>query len=232
MTDIADSWNRVRAAIEAAARRAGRDPGEVRVIAATKTKSVELIHEAIAAGIRDFGENYVQEAAAKVARVRADVRWHMIGHLQRNKAARAVELFDTIQSLDSVALGRALARCGLERGRRVRVLVEVNLGGETSKSGIAPAAAADLLRALAEEQWLSIEGLMAIPPPGPPQLAQRYYRQLRLLRDHLRERAPSNAPLAELSMGMSDDFEVAVEEGATMVRIGRALLGERRAAAS
>lgn len=232
MTDIRANWNRVQAAIAAAAHRVGRDPSSVRVIAASKTKPPEIIRAAIAAGVRDFGENYVQEATDKIPQVDAAVAWHMIGHLQRNKAPRAVELFETIQSLDSVALGRVLARHGAKRGRAVRVLVEVHLGGEGSKSGVAADRVADLLAALGAEEWLSIDGLMTIPPPGPAEVARRFFRQLRCLRDTLRERAPGNAPLRELSMGMTDDFAVAVEEGATMVRIGRALLGERPAHAA
>jgi pyridoxal phosphate enzyme (YggS family) len=229
MPDIGSNWARVRAAIAAAARRAGRDPSSVRVIAASKTKSPAVIRAAIAAGIRDFGENYVQEAADKIAQIGEPAAWHMIGHLQRNKAARAVELFETIQSVDSVALGRALARHGERRGRPVRILVEVNLGGESSKSGLHAEHVAGLLAVLGTEQGLSIDGLMTIPPPGPAEVARRFFCELRCLRDTLWEKAPGNAPLRELSMGMTDDFEVAVEEGATMVRIGRALLGERPA---
>lgn len=229
MPDIGSNWKRVRAAIAAAAQRVGRDPSAVRVIAASKTKSAAIVRAAIAVGIRDFGENYVQEAADKIPQVQAAVAWHMIGHLQRNKAARAVDLFETIQSLDSVALGRVLARYGDRRGRPVRVLIEVNLGGESSKRGVPADQVAGLLAALGTEEGLSIDGLMAIPPPGPAEVARRFFRELRCLRDTLREKAPANAPLRELSMGMTDDFEVAVEEGATMVRIGRALLGERQA---
>jgi pyridoxal phosphate enzyme (YggS family) len=227
MSTIAANWQRVRAAIEAASARANRDPEEVRVIAATKTKSADVVREAIASGLRDFGENYVQEAAGKIAAVGAGVHWHMIGHLQRNKAARAVELFDIIQTLDSVGLGRTLSRLGAERGRAVRVLLEVNLGGEASKAGIQAEQAPGLLAALAGEEYLSIEGLMTVPPPGPPDVARSFFRELRCLRDRLQQAAPANARLRELSMGMTDDFEVAIEEGATMVRIGRALLGER-----
>lgn len=227
MTDIAANWLRVRRAVENAAARADRDPAEVRVIAATKTKSVETIREAVAAGLRDFGENYVQEAATKIPVLGGDVRWHLIGHLQRNKAARAVEMFDTIHTLDSVALGQSLGRLGAARGAPVRTLLEINLGGESSKSGIRAEDAPGLLAALAAEEYLAIEGLMTVPPAGPPEVARSFFRELRCLRDRLRQGAGANATLRELSMGMTDDFEVAIEEGATMVRIGRALLGER-----
>lgn len=227
MSRIAENWHRVRQSIAYAAARAGRSGAEIRVVAASKMKPVSAIREAIEAGIRDFGENYVQEAAPKIDAVGAEARWHMIGHLQRNKAARAVELFDMIHTVDSVALGKSLGRHGAARGKPVRVLLEVNLGGESSKSGIRPGEAADLLAALAGEEYLVVEGLMTVPPPGPPELARGFFRKLRCLRDRLGETAPANAPLLELSMGMSDDYEVAVEEGATIVRIGRALLGER-----
>jgi pyridoxal phosphate enzyme (YggS family) len=228
MTDVAANWRAVCARVAAAARRAGRAAASVRIIAVAKTKPVEMIEAAIAAGAADIGENYVQEAAEKIRRIRAPVAWHAIGHLQRNKAARAVELFQVIHTLDSEALGAALARHAEQRGRVVRVLVEVNIGGEATKAGVAPAQVAGLLAALASQRWLLIDGLMAIPPPGPSaDDARPYCRALRELRDRLRRDAPPNAPLGELSMGMTDDFEVAVEEGATMVRIGRAIFGER-----
>jgi pyridoxal phosphate enzyme (YggS family) len=228
MIDVAANLQVVRKRVAAAAQRAGRDPQTVRIIAAAKTKPVEMIAAAIAAGVSDIGENYVQEAAAKIGRITAPVTWHLIGHLQRNKAARAVELFDVVHTLDNVALADALARHAQPRARPVRVLVEVNVGGEATKHGVAPAEVAALLAALAPQRWLLIDGLMTIPPPGPSaDSARPYFRALRELRDSLRAAAPPNAPLRELSMGMSDDLEVAIEEGATMVRIGRAIFGER-----
>ena len=230
MTDVAVNWQAVRTRVAAAARRAGRDPQAVRIIAVAKTKPVEMIEQAVAAGATDIGENYVQEAAEKIPRVVAPVTWHLIGHLQRNKAAHAVELFDVIHTLDSVALGETLARHALRRAQHVRVLIEVNIGGEATKRGVAPADVAGLLAKLAHQQWLVIDGLMTIPPPGvSAECARPYFRALRELRDRLRNDAPANAPLRELSMGMTDDFEVAIEEGATMVRIGRAIFGEREA---
>ncbi len=230
MTDVASNWRAVCARVAAAARRAGRDPGGVRIIAVSKTKPVEAIEAAIAAGATDIGENYVQEAAAKIGRIGTAARWHLIGHLQRNKAVRAAELFELIHTLDSVALGEALSRHALRRAQPLRVLVEINSGGEATKSGIAPVHVGPLLAALGLLPGLLIDGLMTIPPPGPTaESARRHFRGLRELRDQLRRDAPSNAPLRELSMGMSDDFEVAVEEGATMVRVGRAIFGEREA---
>jgi PLP dependent protein len=156
----------------------------------------------------------------------------MIGHLQRNKAARAVELFQVIHTLDNVPLGMALGRHGEHRGRPVRVLIEVNIGGEATKSGVPANRVQELLAALAAQRWLLIDGLMTIPPPTrTPEAARPHFRGLRALRDALRASAPANAPLRELSMGMTDDFTVAIEEGATMVRIGRAIFGERQVAA-
>jgi pyridoxal phosphate enzyme (YggS family) len=216
MIDVAANLAAVRQRIGAAAARAGRDASSVRLIAVAKTKPPALVGAAVAAGVRDIGENYVQEAVAKRAAVGSDVCWHLIGHLQRNKAARALETFSLIHSLDNVALAEILARHAAARGASARVLVEVNLGGERSKTGVAPQA----LRALLErvrDPHLAVEGLMTVPPPGTD--PRPYFAALRALRDaeHLRE----------LSMGMSDDFEIAIAEGATMIRVGRAIFGER-----
>lgn len=228
MMDVAANWERVRQQVAEAAQKVGRDPQAVRIIVVSKTKPVELIEQAIRAGATDIGENYVQEAVAKIPRITAPVTWHMIGHLQRNKAARAVELFNVIHTLDSVALGEALARHGEHRGQPVRVLLEVNTGGEATKHGVRAEQVEDLLAALADRRWLLIDGLMTIPPPAESAGAARsHFRGLRQLRDQLQRHAPANAPLRELSMGMSDDFTVAIEEGATLVRIGRAIFGER-----
>jgi pyridoxal phosphate enzyme (YggS family) len=227
MTDVAANWQRIRQRATEAAARVGRAAESVRIVAASKAQSVETIEQAIAAGVTDVGESYVQEATEKIGRLTAAIRWHMIGHLQRNKAARAVELFDVIHTLDSVTLGETLARQGERRGRPVRVLIEVNVGAEATKSGVPPGRVQDLLARLAEQRWLLIDGLMAIPPPSPAESARPHFRTLRELRDRLQPDAPANAPLRELSMGMSDDFPVAIEEGATMVRIGRAIFGER-----
>jgi len=228
MIDVAANWQRVCERVAVAARRAGRDPRSIRIIAVSKKKPVELIERVIAAGAVDIGENYVQEAAGKIARIVAPVTWHFIGHLQRNKAPAALELFQVIHTLDSVALADTLCRHAERRGQSVRVLIEVNLGGESTKSGVAPGDVQPLLAALADRRWLRIEGFMAVPPPAESADAARpHFRALYQLRDGLRSGAPVNAPLRELSMGMSDDFEVAIEEGATMVRVGRAIFGER-----
>jgi pyridoxal phosphate enzyme (YggS family) len=232
MTDVAANWTRVCREAAQAAERVGRDPRSVRVIAVSKTQPSERLEQVIAAGATDIGENYVQEAAEKVQRIaepmRASVTWHMIGHLQRNKAARAVELFDMIHTVDSAGLGAAVARHAQRRGRRARVLIEVNVGGEASKTGVPPGAVSDLLGALAAESWLEIDGLMTVPPAArAPEAVRPFFRLLRELRAQVQRHAPANAPLRELSMGMSDDFTVAIEEGATMVRIGRAIFGDR-----
>jgi hypothetical protein len=219
MIDVAGNLAAVRARMAAAAARAGRAAASVRLIAVAKTKPVELVRAAVAAGAGDIGENYVQEAVAKRAALGTAVCWHLIGHLQRNKAAQALATFDLIHSLDSVALGETLARHAAARALPARVLVEVNVGGEASKHGVASAALPALLARL-RDPYLAVEGLMTVPPPGSPADSRRYFRQLRDLRDA--------AGLRELSMGMTDDFEIAIEEGATMVRVGRAIFGERR----
>jgi PLP dependent protein len=227
MIDVAGNWRQAQERVRLAAHRAGRDPAAVRIIAVSKTQPVEAIEQVIAAGATDIGENYVQEAAAKMARIAAPVRWHLIGHLQRNKAARAAGLFDMIHTLDSVALGEVLARQGDLRQRAVRVLIEVNIASEATKSGVLPEQTQALLTALAKRQGLRIEGLMAVPPAaGTAEAARPHFRALCALRDRLVATCP-DVPLCELSMGMTDDFEVAIEEGATIVRIGRAIFGER-----
>jgi len=218
VVDVAANLAAVRIRIARAAQRAGRDPGTVHLIAVSKTKPAALVRAALAAGATDFGENYVQEAVAKRAEVGAGGRWHLIGHLQRNKAARAVETFDCIQTVDSAALGTALARHAAEQQRTIHVLVEVRLGGEATKSGVDPEALPALLAEL-QLPALVVDGLMTVPPPGDPEAARPHFRTLRALGER--------AGLRELSMGMSDDFEVAIEEGATMVRVGRAIFGAR-----
>jgi pyridoxal phosphate enzyme (YggS family) len=218
VVDVAANLAAVRARIVRAAERAGRDPGSVHLIAVSKTKPAALVRAALVAGATDFGENYVQEAVAKRAEMGAGGRWHLIGHLQRNKAARAVETFDCIQTVDSAALAAALARHAAEQQRTIHVLVEVRLGGEATKSGVDPAALPALLADL-RSPALVVDGLMTVPPPGDAEAARPHFRTLRALGER--------AGLRELSMGMSDDFEVAIEEGATMVRVGRAIFGAR-----
>ncbi len=209
----------VRDRIARAAERARRDPSSVGLIAAAKTMPTAAVHAAVEAGVTDIGHNYVQEAVAMVGQVSAPVRWHLIGHLQRNKAAKSAATFDVVQTVDSPGLGEALSRAASKAGRVLSVLVEVNVGGEASKSGVAPEDAAGLVDALRANAGLTVDGLMAIPPPADETQARRYFRQLRDLSEEL--------GLAQLSMGMTNDFEIAIEEGATMVRVGRAIFGER-----
>jgi len=230
MSSVAERWRRIRDAAGEAAMRSGREPRAVTIVAASKSQPVAVLEEALAAGLKDLGENYVQEAEAKIAAIGGRARWHMIGHLQRNKAKRAVELFDVVHTVDNLALGQALDRQAAARGGVLPVLIEVNVGGEATKDGVAPEQAMALLDGLGTCAALRVEGLMTMPPPGPsPEAARPYFRQTRELLERLRAAAPANAPLQALSMGMSDDFTVAIEEGATLVRIGRALLGDRRA---
>jgi pyridoxal phosphate enzyme (YggS family) len=215
---------KVRDRIARAVRLAGRAARPVRLVLASKTQPPEVIAAAYEAGAREFGENYVQEAVAKRAALKnlPDIRWHMIGHLQTNKAKDALETFDIIETLDSERLANALAR--LRPSSPVPVLIEVNLGGETSKTGVAPERVEPLIDAVRAR--VEVLGLMTIPPPAPNPAAMRpYFARLRELRDRLA--ATTGLALSELSMGMTDDFEVAIEEGATIVRIGRAVFGER-----
>jgi pyridoxal phosphate enzyme (YggS family) len=228
MVDIAANCRVISDRIGAAAARSGRDPGAVKLLAASKSQSIERVRAAMAAGIRLFGENYVQEAQAKKAAAGSSVEWHMIGHLQRNKVKIAAELFDVIESLDSVELARALDREAAARKRTVRALVEVNLAGEASKSGIAKERVASLLDAIVSLQHLKIEGLMTVPPMSDdPESTRPYFRMLAELNRKLKRQEAANIHLKELSMGMSQDYEVAIEEGSTLVRIGTALFGPR-----
>jgi PLP dependent protein len=228
--EIAQRLTRVRERIALAAERAGRAPASVRLVLASKTQRPESIRAAWQAGAREFGENYVQEAAGKRGALSdlTATRWHLIGHLQTNKASVAAQIFDLVQSLDSERLAHALARA---RGSPpMPVLIEVNLAGEASKSGVAPARVEALIDAI--RAHTSVAGLMAIPPassPGDESRARGYFASLRELRDRLA--AATGLALSELSMGMSDDFELAITEGATIVRIGRAVFGERHPAA-
>lgn len=236
---IASHLQRVHQRIELAAKRAGRNPEAITLVAVTKTHPPEVIAEAIAAGASDCGENRVQEAASKIPALAAAgyrPRWHLIGHLQRNKARPAAELFDLVHSVDSARLAEALAR-HVAPGRRLPILLQVNVSGETTKEGF------DLLEGVADQAGLAallpeveailampaleVHGLMTIAPiSATPEAARPTFVALRQLRDELARRYPAT-DWRELSMGMTDDFEVAIAEGATIVRIGRAIFGER-----
>jgi pyridoxal phosphate enzyme (YggS family) len=227
---FATCLSRVRQRIEAAAQRAGRDTDEVVLVAVTKTVAIERIYEAVEAGQSVFGENRVQEAAGKVAALQEqhpEVHWHLIGHLQTNKAKAAADLFSLIESVDSQKLAARLDGYAAGLGKPLSVLLEVNVAGEPSKSGFSPEALGSCISDLLALPNLELRGLMMIAPPvSDPEEVRWVFRSLRRLRDHLRDRFDTPG-FTELSMGMTDDFEVAVEEGATMVRIGRALFGER-----
>jgi pyridoxal phosphate enzyme (YggS family) len=224
----------VRARIAAAAERAGRDPAAVRLIAVSKGQPVGRIREARAAGQRDFGENYLEEAEPKIRALPEDIAWHMIGHVQSRKAAGVCGLFSCVHSVDSLRLAERLSRFASERGRRIGVLLECNVSGEESKSGWPAADPAEwdsLLRAwepLPALPGISILGLMTMAPyAADPEAARPVFRRLRGLSHRAQALLPQGFG-AELSMGMTDDFEAAVEEGATLVRIGRARFGPRR----
>ena len=215
--------------MEQAARRVHRDLGEIKLIAVSKTVEIAHIREAIEAGVTILGENYVQEARDKIEQIGHGIQWHMIGHLQSNKAKYAVTLFDYIHSVDGISLAREIDRRAAQKGRRVRALLEVNLSGEPSKFGITPEAVMELIHHVSSLEHISVEGLMTMPPYfDEPEKARPYFIRLRELRDRIREEGIEGVRMDELSMGMSGDFEAAIEEGATMVRVGTAIFGERR----
>lgn len=223
---------RVRAVfdeIQRAAVRAGRAPESVRLLAASKTVTVERLREAVDAGVRHLGENRLQEALQKIETLdREGVVWHFIGTLQRRKVKSVVGRFETIHSVDSLGLAEEINRQAKTIGMRQRVLLEVNLGGESSKGGFAPPELAAALPALSAFEQLDIRGLMAIPPPMPTaEDARPYFRQLRQLAQALTAQGCRNINMQELSMGMSHDYAVAIEEGATYVRVGTAIFGAR-----
>lgn len=207
---IRENLGRVEERIAAACKRAGRARDEVTLVAVSKTMPAEAISEAIAAGVRNIGENRVQETRDKKPHVRGDARWHLIGHLQSNKVNQAVQLFNVVQTIDSLGLAQKIEKAAESP---IEMLIEVNIGSEPQKAGVLPKD----VEALAKQ--VKVSGLMTIPPIGAPEESRKYFRELRLLRDKL--------GLKELSMGMSEDFEVAIEEGATIVRVGRAIFGER-----
>jgi pyridoxal phosphate enzyme (YggS family) len=228
---IAERVAAVRERIARAAERASRPPESVTLVAVSKTHPAEAVREAFAAGVRDFGENRVQEAEPKIAATgELGARWHLVGHLQTNKARKAAALFGLVQSIDSLELAQKLARAGEEAGRTIRGLVEVDLAGEASKFGLPEAELMPALRQLRGSAGLRLEGLMVLPPfLQDPGALRPFFRRLRELRDQALDEELVAA--GELSMGMSHDFETAIEEGATLVRVGTAIFGERQRAA-
>jgi PLP dependent protein len=218
----------------AACERAGRQASEITLVAVSKTVPAARIREAIEAGVRTLGESRVQEAAAKIPELKPlsderNVDWHLIGRLQSNKARRAVELFDAVHSVDDLKLAERLDRLAAESGERLPIFIEVNLGGEESKTGVAPYEVLPLCEQIGKLPSLELKGLMAVPPfSDNPEDARPFFRRLRNLRDEARQAGAVGGSFNDLSMGMSDDFEVAIEEGATFVRIGSALFGARK----
>jgi pyridoxal phosphate enzyme (YggS family) len=226
---IAQRLSEIRGRIAIAARSAGRAPDAIRLIAVSKTFPLEAVHEAFEAGQRDFGENRVQEALQKIDRsADQSIRWHLLGHLQTNKARKAATAFAVIQSVDSVELLQKLDQAAADTGHAPELLIQVDLAGEATKFGAPPSEAPRLFEAAGACRAARVVGLMTLPPvPDTPEAARPWFRQLRELRDRWQASGVPASMLRELSMGMSGDFEVAIQEGATMVRIGTAIFGSR-----
>jgi pyridoxal phosphate enzyme (YggS family) len=229
---VAANISSIQERLAAAARRARRNPGEIALMAVSKTQPPERIREAYNAGQRLFGENRVQDFAAKAGALADldDTAWHMVGHLQTNKAAKTVDLFHAVDSVDSLKLAEKLDAAASALGRKLDVLIEINVGGEVAKSGVLPDSPAldELLLAAPRLKALAFRGLMTVPPfTDDPQGSRPYFRKLRELRDMIAARKLPAISMDQLSMGMSNDFEVAIEEGSTCVRVGTAIFGER-----
>jgi pyridoxal phosphate enzyme (YggS family) len=226
---LSENYARIIATMAQAAERAGRDPDEVRLVAISKQVPVKLIREAINCGQAAFGENYLQEAAGKIIQLPDTIRWHCTGHLQSNKARQAAELFDVIETVDSRKLALALDRHAQALNRQLTVLIQVNIGREPQKSGVLPEKTAALARSISGETGLRLAGLMTLPPyTDEPERGRPFFRMLRELSGHLADQGLfADNSRVELSMGMSEDYPVAIEEGATIVRVGTALFGER-----
>ena len=229
MSSIADRLAGVRGRIAASARSAGRDPSSIRLVAVSKTFPIDSIRDAYAAGQRDFGENRVQEALQKIASATdLEIRWHLLGHLQTNKARKAGPAFAAIHSVDSIELVERIDAAAVDAGRTPELLIQVDLAGEATKFGAAPDEVPRLLDAAASCRAARLTGLMTLPPVAEsPEDARRWFRRLRDLRDEWLASGVPAAMLRELSMGMSGDFEVAIQEGSTMVRVGTAIFGSR-----
>ena len=225
---LAANIAQVRSTIATAAQRAGRSPDEITLIAVSKTKPVEMVKIAYNLGVTDFGENRVQEALPKVTEFHPQgLRWHMIGHLQSNKAGKVVGSFQSVQSVDGLHLAQVLQRHAAEQALRLPVLLEINVAGEESKAGITPENALEVARQICALPNLEVQGLMTVAPlVADPEQVRPVFRALRALRDQLLNEIPE-CSWHHLSMGMTDDYSVAIEEGATIVRIGRAIFGER-----
>jgi pyridoxal phosphate enzyme (YggS family) len=229
LSSIADRLAGVRGRIAASARSAGRDPSSIRLVAVSKTFPIDSIRDAYAAGQRDFGENRVQEALQKIASATdLEIRWHLLGHLQTNKARKAGPAFAAIHSVDSIELLEKIDAAAVEAGQMPELLIQVDLAGEATKFGAAPAEVPRLLDAAVSCRAARLTGLMTLPPvPESPEDARPWFRRLRDLRDEWLASGVPAPMLRELSMGMSGDFEVAIQEGSTMVRVGTAIFGSR-----
>jgi pyridoxal phosphate enzyme (YggS family) len=226
MASIEENIEQVRTRMAAASQKAGRSVDDVQLIAISKTHPAESVRAAVQAGLSVFGESRVQEARAKIPELPSSLRWHFVGHLQKNKIRHALPLFELFHSVDSLALAEDINRIAEDEGMHPRVLLEVNVAGEGSKFGFAPEKLRAEMESLLKLPRLTIEGLMAIPPLAPEAEASRaFFVQLRELRDQFEQEFAMR--LTELSMGMTNDFEIAIEEGATMVRVGTAIFGER-----
>ena len=228
MSRVSDNLKMVREKIAQAASRAGRNPEDIQLVAVSKTVEAKRIREAIEAGATLFGENYIQEAREKIKELGHEVRWDFIGHLQRNKVNHAVDLFEMIHSVDRLSLAREINSVAANKNKKTRILVQVNISGEEAKSGINPGGVTSLVSEIASMSNLSLEGLMTMPPYfDDPERARPYFTALRELRNKIIAENSGGIRLKELSMGMSGDFEVAIEEGSTAVRIGTAIFGKR-----
>lgn len=228
ITPIAANIAMIRQRMTGAALRSGRDPESIRLMAVSKTVEPERIRQALDAGITLLGENYVQEAREKIPAIGHDVQWHMIGHLQTNKVKYVVNLFDWIHSVDRLELARELDKRAGQNHRRLNILMEVNVSGEESKNGAAPSQVLELVRQVSILPNLSVRGLMTMPPYSDhPEDSRPYFIALCKLRDEIASAAIPGVSMHELSMGMTGDFEVAIEEGATIIRVGRAIFGDR-----
>lgn len=226
---IVDNFNAIMNRIAFAAKRSGREPSSVKMIVVTKSVDVERIQQAISSGATILGENRVQEAKEKIEKLGTIVPWHLIGHLQTNKAKHAVRLFNLIHSVDSLELVKEVDKQAVKIGKIQDVLVEVSIAGEVSKTGVAVQDVAAFVREAAKFKNISIKGLMTIPPfLDDPEAVRPYFRMLRVLAGSIAKENISGMSMRELSMGMSGDFEVAIEEGATMVRVGTAIFGGRK----
>ncbi len=226
---ISENLDTIRQALAATAEKCGRNPKEIELVAVSKRFPAEKIREAMAAGQRVFGENYLQEAATKIPEIGAEAHFHFIGHLQSNKTKIAAQLFDVIETVDSIKLARRLNNHRKDIGRPLKILLQVNIGMDSAKSGLAPENTENLLREIQELEYISPIGLMTMPPLSfSPEQARPHFRNLAMLAKKLEDKGlftPGHK--VELSMGMSQDFPVAIEEGATIIRVGTAIFGER-----